>query len=73
MDAVICGGIGPGAKMALADVGIKLYPGVMGNADALVDALLAGNLEYKLDVVCNHHGEGHDCGHHGHCGGNCHD
>ena len=50
---------------------IKLYGGVSGSADAAVEALLAGNLDYNPAVKCNHHGEhgeGHTCGEHG-CGG----
>ena len=68
---LICGGIGGGAQMALAAAGIKLYGGVSGSADAAVEALLAGNLDYNPAVKCNHHGEhgeGHTCGEHG-CGG----
>ena len=33
VDALICGGIGGGAKMALANAGITLYGGVTGSAD----------------------------------------
>ena len=77
VDALICGGIGGGAQMALAEAGIKLYGGVSGSCDAAVEALLAGTLGYNPNVKCNHHdhehGEGgHTCGGHG-CGkGNCH-
>ena len=67
-DVLICGGIGGGAQMALAAAGIKLYGGVSGSADAAVEALLAGNLDYNPAVKWNHHGEGHTCGEHG-CGG----
>lgn len=72
VDTLICGGIGGGAQMALAEAGIKLYGGVSGDADEAVKALLAGNLGYDPDVHCNHHdhehGEGaHACGNHG-CG-----
>ena len=70
-DVLICGGIGGGAQMALAAAGIKLYGGVSGSADAAVEALLAGNLDYNPTVKCNHHGEhgeGYTCGEHG-CGG----
>ena len=70
VDTLICGGIGGGAQMALAAAGIKLYGGVSGSADAAVEALLAGNLDYNPAVKCNHHGEhgeGHTCGEHG-CG-----
>ena len=67
-DVLICGGIGGGARNALAQAGIQLYPGASGDADGQVEALLAGQLSYDPDTVCAHHdhGEGHDCGHHGH-------
>ena len=79
VDALICGGIGGGARNALAQAGIQLYPGASGDADGQVEALLAGRLSYDPDTVCAHHdhGEGHDCGHHhdhdcghGSCGSN---
>lgn len=68
-DALICGGIGMGAQMALADAGIKLYGGVQGSADEAAKALAEGNLEYDPDAHCDHHGHHHDgdCGHE-HCG-----
>ena len=70
-DVLICGGIGGGAQMALAAAGIRLFGGVSGNADAAVEALVAGNLAFNPNVRCNHHdhhhGEGHTCGDHG-CG-----
>ena len=73
VDVLICGGIGGGARNALAQAGIQLYPGVSGDADAQVAALLAGSLQYDPNTVCAHHhnhGEGHNCGAHGHdCGG----
>ena len=72
-DILICGGIGGGAQMALAEAGIKFFGGVSGEADAAVEALLADRLEYNPNVKCSHHGEGHhheggSCGNHG-CGG----
>ena len=72
VDTLICGGIGGGAQMALAEAGIKLYGGVSGEADAAVNALLASALAYDPNVRCDHHdhahGEGgHTCGEHG-CG-----
>lgn len=74
VEVLICGGIGGGARTALAAAGIELYPGVTGNADAVVDAYLAGVLEYDPDTVCSHHHEheeGHGCGEDKHgCGGN---
>ena len=76
VDALICGGIGMGAQMALAEAGIKLYGGVQGDADEAAQALAEGRLEYNPDAKCDHHGheEGHECGHGDHeCGhGNCH-
>lgn len=74
VEVLICGGIGGGAQTALANAGIKLYGGVTGDADAAVQALLDGKLDYNPDVKCNHHEheEGHSCGSHG-CGNHeCH-
>ncbi|MDO5414856.1 MAG: NifB/NifX family molybdenum-iron cluster-binding protein [Bacillota bacterium] len=74
VDVLICGGIGGGAKMALAQAGIQLMGGCSGNADEAVAAYLAGKLIFNPNVQCNHHGdhhhgEGHSCGSHGHsCG-----
>lgn len=65
VDVLICGGIGGGAQLALAEVGIGLYGGVNGDADDAVAALLMGELVYNPCVRCEHHGgEGHSCGHH---------
>lgn len=66
-DALICGGIGMGAQMALADAGIKLYPGVAGAADDAAKAFAEGTLAFDPNAACDHsghhHGEGHACGH----------
>ena len=64
VDVLICGGIGGGARNALAQANIELYPGATGSADLCVAALLGGRLIYDPDTVCSHHGEGHDCGDH---------
>lgn len=72
VEALICGGIGGGARTALAEVQIELYPGVTGDADQAVEALLNGTLNFDPDTMCNHHHEGgeHNCGGDGHsCGG----
>ena len=77
VQALICGGIGGGARMALAEAGIVVYGGVSGNADAAVEAFLSGALNYDPNARCSHHdhhhGEGHSCGSHEghHCGGHC--
>lgn len=69
---LICGGIGGGARTALAELEIALYPGATGSADACVEALLKNELIYNPDTVCSHHHEGgHECGEDKHnCGGN---
>ena len=76
VDTLICGGIGGGAQTALAELGIKLYAGVQGNADDAVEALLAGKLDYNPDAHCTHHdhehGNGaHACGEQEHGGHHC--
>ena len=81
-DVLICGGLGQGAKNALAEAGIKVYAGASGNTDATVRNFIAGTLSEKGEATCDHHGHGeheyHDCGHHDHgdhgCGhgGHCH-
>lgn len=72
---LICGGIGGGARIALAEAGIELYPGANGNADEAVEALLRGSLVYNPDTMCSHHhegGEGHHCHGEGHTCGSHH-
>ncbi len=66
VDTLICGGIGGGAKQALADVGIVLYGGVSGSADKAVEDFLEGHLAYQPDVSCSHHNGSHDGGCHSH-------
>lgn len=68
--ALICGGMGMGARIALDNADIEVYAGVSGNADAAVAALLAGTLDASSEPNCDHHhhdhdhGEGCGCGHH---------
>lgn len=74
VNVLICGGIGGGAQMALAEAGIQLFGGVSGDADEAVEALLVGQLAYNPCVRCDHHDHesGHACGDHG-CGSHsCH-
>ena len=71
IDTLICGGIGGGARNALSEAGVRLFPGAAGNADEQVDSFLKGQLAYDPDTTCNHHGEGHhgeghQCGGHDH-------
>ena len=73
VDTLICGGIGGGAKTALAESGITLYGGAAGSADDAVKALLENRLQFNANVECHHHD--HDdhgtCGEHG-CGNSNH-
>ncbi len=68
VDTLICGGIGGGAKSALSEAGIRIYPGVEGDVDQSVKSLLSDKLKFNPDTLCDHHhdedGE-HECGHHG--------
>ena len=52
VQVLICGGIGGGAQMALAEAGIQLFGGVSGDADEAVAALLAG----QFGVFCRENG-----------------
>lgn len=73
VEALICGGIGGGARAALEEAGIRLYGGVSGEADRAVEAFLGGKLSWNPDVSCSHHSGDHSC--HGHDGeehGGCH-
>ena len=78
VDCLICGGIGGGAQMALAEAGIRLFAGCSGDADQRVAELLNGTLQFAQEATCDHHhdadhacgdpgcghhGEGHTCGH----------
>ena len=82
IELLICGGIGGGAQMALAEAGVQLIGGAAGNVDDVVKAYLDGTLTPNPDFQCHHHdGEtAHSCGSHGchdgaaahKCGGHCH-
>lgn len=78
VNALICGGIGGGARMALEEVGIELFGGVTGSADDAVEAWTNQSLAYQPDIECTHHHDGggeHSCGERS-CGehgrGDCH-
>ena len=68
VELLLCGGIGGGAKNALAGAGIRHLGGCTGDADAAVEAYLNGTLQYDPNATCSdhghhhHHGEGHTCG-----------
>lgn len=70
---LICGGMGGGAQMAMAEAGIRIFAGASGNADDAVKAFLDGTLPENGEVTCDHHDhehhEGHECAH----GEKCHE
>ena len=60
VSALICGGIGGGARQMLGSEGITVYPGASGDADENVKAFTEGKLQYDPETTCHHH-EGYDC------------
>ncbi|WP_368430511.1 NifB/NifX family molybdenum-iron cluster-binding protein [uncultured Parasutterella sp.] len=71
VQAVLCGGIGHGALVALAQLGIDVVPGVSGNPDEAIQQLIDGTLQ-PAGMGCGGHGHhehgegGCGCGGHGH-------
>ena len=66
VNVLLCGGIGGGAQMALAQAGIRLCGGITGEADSAAAAYLAGTLVFDPNARCTHHDheESHSCGSH---------
>lgn len=64
VNALICGGIGGGARIALEEADIAIYGGVSGDADEAVAEFLAGSLNFNAHACCSHHHHDHECGHH---------
>ena len=62
VEAVACGGIGPGALGALAAAGIAVFAGVEGPADEAARRLAAGELAPAGAATCRGH-EGGSCAH----------
>ncbi len=54
VDALICGGIGMGARNALDEAEIRFYGGVTGSADSAVKAFIDGNLKFDPNAECEH-------------------
>ena len=67
VEALICGGVGMGARQALEAAGIALYGGVTGDADAAAHALAQGRLVYDAAAQCDHHHGQEHAHHHGAC------
>ncbi|MEG1980617.1 MAG: NifB/NifX family molybdenum-iron cluster-binding protein, partial [Victivallaceae bacterium] len=55
IELLICGGIGGGAQMALAEAGIKLIGGASGLVDEVAANFMADKLQVNPDFHCNHH------------------
>ncbi len=64
-DAVICGGMGQGAKDKLDALGMTAMTGVTGDVRQVAEAFAAGTLAFSDNASCaghgHHHGEGHSC------------
>ncbi len=75
INTLICGGIGGGAKMALAQEGLTVYPGTSGNTDDVIKSFLDGTIKYNPNIQCSHHSheEGHSCHGGGHSCSDHHD
>lgn len=61
IDALICGGLGNGAKNLIEANGIRLYSGITGSADKAAEEFAAGRLSRCTDANCKEHDDGHDC------------
>ena len=60
VNVLICGGLGSGARNILEDNNIKVYPGVIGNADNAIKKFIEGTLEYDINKKCDHNGHNHE-------------
>ncbi|MBQ8972304.1 MAG: dinitrogenase iron-molybdenum cofactor biosynthesis protein [Clostridia bacterium] len=79
VQAVLCGNMGEGAQLPMAETGIRVFGGVSGDADTALIRLLTGQINesaqggcgcHHHEGGCHHHGEGCDCG--GDCASDCH-
>lgn len=77
VDTLICGGIGGGARTALAQAGIQLYPASPATLTKRRPTCWPAGWEYDPDTMCSHHHDGehnchsHSCGEDKHgCAGN---
>ena len=66
VNALICGGLGAGARTILEENNIKVYPGVEGLADNAVNDFILGKLKFDINKKCDHHEHEHehDCATH---------
>ncbi|MGN1044540.1 MAG: NifB/NifX family molybdenum-iron cluster-binding protein [Candidatus Methanomethylophilaceae archaeon] len=59
VEALICGGIGDGARNMLRSKGIAVYPGQTGNADDVAKAFMDGKVCDCGGSTCHHDHECH--------------
>ena len=65
VQVLVCGGIGEGARNALAEKNIQLISGAKGHLDIIINKLTKGTLMDDPSGKCDHHHEEHDgCGEH---------
>lgn len=60
VSTLILGNRGQGAIDALKNAGIREIPGITGNADKSVEALLAGMLIFNPNAICSHQHHHHN-------------
>ena len=68
VNVLICGGLGSGASNILEENNIKVYPGVVGTVDKVIEDFINDRLNYDENKKCDHHEhehehncENHDC------------
>ena len=54
VNALICGGLGSGARNILEENNIKVYPGVVGNVDKVIEDFINDRLNYDENKKCDH-------------------
>ena len=59
---LMCGGVGGGAIAALANMGIEVFPGLVGNPVDYVLKIASGEMVPSMKSNCDHHGD-HGCHH----------
>lgn len=59
VQALLCGGIGDGARNMLKNRGIEVYPGQQGDVDEVAKAFMDGKIVQQHKCTCNHDHECH--------------
>ena len=60
VNALICGGLGSGARSILEENNIKVYPGVAGDSDQAIEDFINNKLDYDENKKCDHHEHEHE-------------